>query len=205
MTDEISGARGLVPFRHSPRPRGRALVLSVAAISLALAASACVAAQPASAPSASTAASASPSVPGPGQPGSDVVASARPSASLPSAAEPSSAGGSPGRPGGTSTGGTVHNPLIICVGPDQGPPCVQADDAAWVIAAEAALPSAERQLVAQARVEPTQSCPAGAPAAACGAGTSPEAIVTFVRSDGSKVGQVFVYRTAAGQLAAALL
>lgn len=129
--------------------------------------------------------------------------SAAPSNASQSAGPAATAG--TGQPGAGATGGVKKNPLMVCVGPDQGPPCVQASDAAWVIAAESAVPGQSRPLIATATALATEACPAGVPAFACAAGTTPLAIVTFKRSDGSTLGRAFVYRTAAGQLAAELL
>lgn len=204
MKNQSAGAHGPVPGRHSLALATSRALLLLGAVAMGLAVTACVATEPA-APAATSPASSSPDL---GQPGPDIIASAGPSgpaasgAALPTRAV---ASGATDRPGGGSSGGTMHNPLIVCVGPDQGPPCVQADDAAWVMTAESALPSSSRSLVATAAVAPTQACPAGAPAVACDNGATPVAVVTFKRADGSTLGRVLVYRTAAGQLEAAPL
>jgi hypothetical protein len=95
--------------------------------------------------------------------------------------------------------------LIICIGPDMGPPCVSSEQIDIVFAAEGALSSQSRALMYSLTVHPVDSCPAGAPAAACTASDAPVATVTFDRQNGGSLGTVYVYRSATGVLEAALL
>jgi hypothetical protein len=97
------------------------------------------------------------------------------------------------------------NPLIVCIGPDQGPPCVPSSQVATVVAALGALSSESRALIETATVRSTDSCPDGAPAAACGTSDSPVATVRFDRQSGSSLGTVYVYRSTSGGLEGALL
>jgi hypothetical protein len=86
-----------------------------------------------------------------------------------------------------------------------GPPCVSSDQVAIVFAAEVALSSESRALMYSVTVNPTDSCPVGAPAAACTTSDAPVATVTFDRQNGGSLGTVYVYRSATGVLEAALL
>lgn len=164
--------------------------LAIALPSLLLAG--CVATgSPAAAPggdASSAAASTAPSSP------SYTAGSASPSLSPDASASP-----------GQGSGGMVHNPLIICIGPNMGPPCVSSDQVATVFAAEGALTSESRALIYSLTVSPTDSCPAGAPAVACGASNAPVATVAFGRQNGASLGTVYVYRSTTGTLEGALL
>lgn len=112
-------------------------------------------------------------------------------------ANPSAAGQGPG--------GKSANRLIVCIGPDQGPPCVPSDQVAIVVAAEGVLGSEQRALIVTATVSLTDSCPAGAPTAACGPSGAPVATVGLYRQGGGSLGTVYVYRSVTGSLEGALL
>jgi hypothetical protein len=139
----------------------------------------------------------------PGASGSTGVMPA-PSSPSPSTIENATAGPNP-TPGGGASSGKAANPVIVCIGPDQGPPCVPSDQVAIVAAAEVALSSEARGLIETATVRLTASCPAGAPAAACGTSDAPVATVRFDRQGGGSLGTVYVYRSATGGLEGALL
>jgi hypothetical protein len=95
--------------------------------------------------------------------------------------------------------------LIICIGPDQGPPCVPSNQVAIVVAAQGALGSESRALIDTATVRSTDRCPTGAPPAACGTSDAPVATVRFDRQGGGSLGTVYVYRPTTGGLEGALL
>jgi hypothetical protein len=99
----------------------------------------------------------------------------------------------------------MRNPLIICIGPNMGPPCVSSDQVAIVFAAEGALTSESRALIYSLTVSPTDSCPAGAPAVACSTSDTPVATVSFGRQSGGSLGTVYVYRLTTGTLEGVLL
>ena len=122
----------------------------------------------------------------------------------PSTLENATAGASLPIPG-QGSGGMVHNPLIICIGPNMGPPCVPSDQVAIVFAAEGALTSESRAFIYSLTVSPTDSCPAGAPAVACDTSDTPVATVSFGRQSGGSLGTVYVYRLTTGTLEGVLL
>ena len=105
----------------------------------------------------------------------------------------------------SGSSGKAANSLIVCIGQEQGLPCVRSDQVLIVVAAEGALSSDARPLIQTATVRSTASCPAGAPSAACGTSDAPVATVRFDRMGGGLLGTVYVYRSATGDLQAALL